>query len=216
MRQLADDVFQIALLPRDGVNAYLVGDTIVDAGIPPSGKKLAKQLGGKVQRHVLTHAHGDHAGGSKALTEALGIPLWVGVNDAEAARTGVPVTKLGAFGRVTAGFPAVPVDRELVEGDEVGDFVVLDTPGHSPGHISLWRERDRVLVAGDVFFGMNVFTTVPGIRQPFGPFTLDPALNRASELRLVELEPSLLLLGHGPPVTDAAPKLRAFAERELS
>jgi glyoxylase-like metal-dependent hydrolase (beta-lactamase superfamily II) len=104
----------------------------------------------------------------------------------------------------------------LHEGDAVGDFVVLDTPGHSPGHISLWRERDRVLVAGDVFFGMNIVTTVPGIRQPFGPFTIDPPLNRASELRLVELEPSLLLLGHGPPITGAAEKLRAFADRELS
>lgn len=216
MRQLADDVFQIPLVPRDGVNAYLLGDTLVDAGLPMHGKKLAKELGGRVQRHVLTHAHGDHAGGSKHVKAALGVPLLVGAKDAPATRSGVPETKLGAVGRITAGFPGVEVDQELHEGDTVGDFVVLDTPGHSPGHISLWRERDRVLVAGDVFFGMNVFTTVPGLRQPFGPFTLDPALNRASELRLVELEPSLLLLGHGPPVIDAAPKLQAFAERELS
>jgi hydroxyacylglutathione hydrolase len=210
MRQLADDVFQIALTPRNGVNAYLVGDTLVDAGLPPHGKRLAKQLGGRIQRHVLTHAHGDHAGGSKNLKAALGVPLLVGAADAEATRTGVPVTKLGAFGRVTAGFPGVGVDQELREGDTVGDFVVLDTPGHSPGHISLWRERDRVLVAGDVFFNMSVFTTLPGLRQPFGPFTLDPERNRQSERRLAELEPSIVLLGHGPPVTDAAAKLKAF------
>ena len=55
-----------------------------------------------------------------------------------------------------------------------------------------------------------------GTFKGVGAFTLDPPLNRASELRLVELEPSLLLLGHGPPITDAAPKLKAFAERELS
>lgn len=210
MRQLADDVFQIALTPRDGVNAYLVGDTLVDAGLPPHGKRLAKQLGGRIQRHVLTHAHGDHAGGSKNLKAALGVPLLVGARDAEAARTGVPDTKLGAFGRITAGFPAVEVDTELREGDTVGDFLVLDTPGHSPGHISLWRERDRVLVAGDVFFNMSIFTTIPGLRQPFGPFTLDPELNRQSERKLAELEPSIVLLGHGPPITDAAAKLKAF------
>ena len=63
---------------------------------------------------------------------------------------------------------------------------------------------------------MNILTTMPGLRQPFGPFTLDPERNRQSERRLVELEPALLLLGHGPPVTDAAQKLRAFAARELA
>lgn len=216
MRQLADDVFQIPLIPRDGVNAYLLGDTLVDTGIPPSGKKLAKELGGRVQRIVITHAHGDHAGGAKHLKNALGVPLLVGAKDAEPVRTGVPETKLGAFGRATAGFKGVEVDTELAEGDTVGDFTVLETPGHSSGHISLWRERDRVLVAGDVFFNMNIFTTMPGLHQPFGPFTIDPELNRQSERRLVELEPSLLLLGHGPPITDAAAKLRAFAAKELA
>ena len=120
MRQLADDVFQLPLTPRNGINAYLIGDTLVDAGLPPHGKRLAKQLAGRVQRHVLTHAHGDHAGGSKNLVEALGVPFLVGAGDAEAARTGVPVTKLGAFGRATAGFPGLPVDGELREGDTVG------------------------------------------------------------------------------------------------
>lgn len=210
MRQLADDVFQIPLTPRNGVNAYLVDDTIVDAGLPMHGKRLAKELGGKVQRHVLTHAHGDHAGGSKSLKAALGIPLLVGAKDAEAARTGVAVSKYGAFVGKLAGFPAVDVDQELAEGDTVGDFVVLDTPGHSPGHISLWRERDRVLVAGDVFFNLNLLTTVPGLHQPFGPFTVDPERNRQSERKLAELEPSIVLLGHGPPITDAAAKLKAF------
>ncbi|MBJ7328752.1 MAG: MBL fold metallo-hydrolase [Solirubrobacteraceae bacterium] len=210
MRQIADDVVQIALTPRDGINAYLVGDTLVDAGLPMHGKKLAKELAGQVQRHVLTHAHGDHAGGSKAVTEGLGVPLLVGVKDAPAARSGVPETKMGAFGRMTAGFPAVPVDEELKEGDTIGDFLVLDTPGHSPGHISLWRERDRVLIAGDVFFNMNIFTTIAGLRQPFGPFTLDPELNRQSERKVAELEPDIVALGHGPVITGAAPKLKAF------
>jgi hydroxyacylglutathione hydrolase len=47
--------------------------------------------------------------------------------------------------------PPHPVARRLREGDAVGDFVVLDVPGHSPGHIALWRASDRTLVVGDVF-----------------------------------------------------------------
>jgi hydroxyacylglutathione hydrolase len=85
---------------------------------------------------------------------------------------------------------------------------VLDTPGHSPGHVSFWRERDRVLICGDVFFNMHILTTVPGLRQPPGPLTVDPALNRRSERRLAELEPAIAGFGHGPVIEgDAAARI---------
>lgn len=76
--------------------------------------------------------------------------------------------------------PGHPVARRLREGDEVAGFVVLDTPGHSPGHIALWRESDRTLVCGDVFFD------VPRLRPPTRMLTVDPELNRASMRRLAE------------------------------
>jgi glyoxylase-like metal-dependent hydrolase (beta-lactamase superfamily II) len=94
----------------------------------------------------------------------------------------------------------------------VGGFTVLDTPGHTPGHIAFWRERDRVLICGDVFFNMNLFTTLPGLHEPLGPLTADPARNRESMRRLADLEPAIVGFGHGPVLTDAAPKLRAFVE----
>ena len=56
------------------------------------------------------------------------------------------------------GGPRRPVDRALREGDEVAGFTVLDVPGHSPGHLAYWRESDRVVVLGDVFFGINPLT----------------------------------------------------------
>ena len=103
-----------------------------------------------------------------------------------------------------AGSPKVEPDRELREGDEIGHgFVVLETPGHSPGHLSFWRESDRTLICGDVFFGMNVITTqLRASASRSGIFTYDPPLNRRSERRLAELEPKLLLFGHGPPLRD--------------
>jgi hydroxyacylglutathione hydrolase len=216
MNRLAEDVFQIALTPRNAINAYLVGAVLVDAGYPFHGGKLVKELRGHtVTGHTLTHAHGDHAGGSKRVCEDLGIPLSVGAADADAVRSGRAVTAgsvVEPLLKLYMRFPATEVAQELREGDEVGPgFTVLDVPGHSPGHIALWRERDRVLICGDVFFNMNILTTTAGLHEPPAVFTPDPAQNRASARRLAELEPALALFGHGPPLRDPA-KLTAFAD----
>jgi len=211
MRELAADVFQIPLTPRDGINAYVIGDVLIDAGVKQSSKKVLKAIAGRtITAHALTHAHIDHAGGSKDVIAALGVPFMVGALDAEACETGRGVTPK-AWEERFAHFPAQPVDRKLAEGDEVGGFQVLDTPGHSPGHISLWRESDRVMVCGDVFNNMNLVTTVVGLHQPPSLFTVDPALNRTSMRRIAALEPALLLVGHGPPLRDPA-KLRTFTD----
>jgi hydroxyacylglutathione hydrolase len=108
-------------------------------------------------------------------------------------------------------FPGAPVSRDLREGDALSaGFTVLDTPGHSPGHVSYWRESDRVLICGDVWFNMNVFTLKPGLRPPLKLPTVDPAQNARSEQRLVDLRPDVVGFGHGPVMTGAAAKLRAF------
>jgi len=79
---------------------------------------------------------------------------------------------------------------------------VLATPGHSAGHVAFWRESDRVLVAGDVLNTADSLTMIPGLREPKRFFTPDPERNRLSLKRLGELEPSLVLVGHGPPYRD--------------
>ena len=109
-------------------------------------------------------------------------------------------------------FAPVSVARSLREGDDLGHgFVVLETPGHSDGHVAFWRESDRTLVAGDVFFNLHVLTTVPGLHEPPRILTRDPRRNRDSARRLAALEPELALFGHGPPLRDPA-ALKAFAD----
>ena len=98
--------------------------------------------------------------------------------------------------------PGRKADRTLKEGDEVAGFQVLDVPGHSAGHVAYWRESDRVLILGDVLNSADVFTGIPGLRLPKTFFTPDPERNRQSAKRLGQLEPSLALFGHGPPVRD--------------
>jgi glyoxylase-like metal-dependent hydrolase (beta-lactamase superfamily II) len=217
MTEVVEGVTQLALMPRHGLNAYLVGDVIVDAGLKGSSKKVVSGAGGVApQAVVLTHAHLDHVGGAKRVCEALGIPLWAGAADAPACESGVQVKPKSILSPLTGAlmkWEAVAVGRSLKEGDEVAGFRVLDTPGHSPGHISLWRESDRTLICGDVFLGMSIVTTAPGLHDPPGMATPDPARNRESQRRLAELEPETVLFGHGPPMTGAAAKLAAHVNR---
>jgi glyoxylase-like metal-dependent hydrolase (beta-lactamase superfamily II) len=215
MREIADGVWHIPLMFKDAVNAYLLGDVLVDAGTKGMGKKLPGRLEGRtVSAHTLTHAHPDHVGGSKPVVDALGVPFWAPKGDAPAVERGMTVAPEGRMKKVLeAGgrFGSVPIARTLSEGDEIGDgFTVLDTPGHSPGHISFWRERDRVLICGDVWFNMNVITLKPGLRAPLTLPTVDPAENARSQQKLVELQPDIAGFGHGPVMTGAAAKLRAF------
>jgi len=216
MLMVARDVYQLPLTPRSGVNAYLVGDVLVDSGYPLHFKRLLRQTASRtIQAHALTHAHADHAGGSKKLKETLGIPVWVGANDANVLRSGRAEPGEVPFGRNALKsymkFPGVEPDRELREGDELAaGFVALETPGHSPGHLAYWREEDGTLICGDVFFNMSLATTAVGLHMPPGVFTPDPAQNRASARRLAALEPKVVLFGHGPPLRDPT-ALSAFA-----
>jgi hydroxyacylglutathione hydrolase len=209
LKLVADGIWQLSSFPPHTINAYLVEDVLVDAQTRHDGKRILKQLRGHtVTAHALTHAHPDHQGSSRQVCDVLGVPFWVGEGDADAAESpdlirqrqpDHPLTKL--MFRLAAG-PGRPVDRVLREGDEVAGFQTLHTPGHSAGHMAFWRERDHVLILGDVLNSMDPFTSIRGLREPKRFFTPDPATNRRSAGRLAELEPSLVLFGHGPPLRD--------------
>ena len=208
MKELARGLFQLKGFPPNGFNVYVMDGVVVDARSKTDHRGILKQLRGvDVTAHALTHAHPDHQGSSHKICEALGIPFWVGAADADAAASGdmsttMPDSFMSRFSRKAFGGPGHPVDRRLVEGDAVGGFKVLEVPGHSPGHVAFWRESDRTLVLGDVVFGMNPFTLIPGLRPPFDFFTVDPAENRRSAQKLAALEPALVCFGHGPPLRD--------------
>jgi hydroxyacylglutathione hydrolase len=99
------------------------------------------------------------------------------------------------------------VTQRLREGDEVAGFLVLETPGHTPGHVAFWRESDRTLIAGDVFFNGPA-----GAAAPPAAFNDDTARNHESMPRLAALEPRVVVFGHGPPLRDPR-KLRDLVDR---
>ena len=216
IKKLVADVYQLSLFPFSSINAYLADGVLIDAGVRWNRKQILRLLKGfEVTAHALTHAHGDHQGSSHFICEELDIPFWVGRADAEAAVSGRIVDTYSNPGHWFSRFqdkfwvgPGHPVDRELKEGDRVGNFEVIETPGHSKGHISFWRKKDRVLIVGDVLMSANPFTMIPGLQLPLEIFTPDMEVNIASAKKLAALEPELICFGHGPPIRDT----RQFVE----
>jgi hydroxyacylglutathione hydrolase len=209
VKEVAEGVWQLGGFPPHAINIYLVEDVLIDAGTRHAGRRILRQLKGlHVSAHAITHAHPDHQGSSKEVCEQLGIPFWVGERDADAAerpeliaerQPDHPVAQF--FARTMAG-PGRRVDRKLREGDEVAGFTVLDTPGHSAGHVVFLRESDRVLIAGDVLGSQHFLTGIRGMHEPPPFLSPDPARNRESAKRLAALEPAVTLFGHGPPLRD--------------
>src|SRR5690554_282246 len=84
MKEIAKNVFQIPLMPRNSINCYVIDDTLVDSGIKNSSKKiLAAIKNSKITKHVLTHAHADHQGSSSTICNTLNIPLWTSEQEKE-------------------------------------------------------------------------------------------------------------------------------------
>ncbi|WP_193310404.1 MBL fold metallo-hydrolase [Halorubrum halophilum] len=207
MTEIVADVHSLAGI-RHGINAYLVEDVLVDARTKWAARTLLNSLADyEVNAHALTHVHPDHQGASAAVCRALGIPYWVPAPEAETAESGavystMPRSLVGRLQQRLWVGPGHPVDRRLRAGDDVAGFEVVETPGHSAGHVSYWREADGTLVLGDVLVNMHLLTTRPGLHEPPQLFTSDPAQNRDSARTAADLEPDTVLFGHGPPLTD--------------
>ncbi len=205
---VADGIWLLRGRPRYKVNVYVVGDVLVDSATRHATKRILRQVEGfSLRSHVLTHGHMDHMGAAHEVCEALDLPLICGEADVPAVESGA---RLGLENRplpvriehrLIAG-PGHPVRDTLKEGDHMAGFSVLEVPGHAPGHLAFWREQDRVLLLGDVVFGLRVPSGRTGLQLPPNAFTPDPHQNLASARRLAALEPAVVCFGHGPPLYD--------------
>jgi hydroxyacylglutathione hydrolase len=220
MKQLAPGVWRLHEFPAPITNCYLAGDVLVDTGRRWDRGRIFKELEGRTMSLVaLTHVHPDHQGSAHAVCEARNIPLACHEDDVAAMEGRRPInepildTGLTRFlTRLWQG-PAHPVARVLREGDVVAGFRVVHAPGHSRGEVIYFREHDRVAICGDVIRNISFLTLRSGLREPLPGLTYDIPENRRSIRKLANLNPSLILPGHGPEVTDMA----AFARfvREL-
>ncbi|MBJ7428811.1 MAG: MBL fold metallo-hydrolase, partial [Bacteroidia bacterium] len=198
------------LMPRNGINCYVIDDILIDSGIRSSGNKILKAIKNiAITKHVLTHAHADHQGSCDFICNTLNIPLWTSELEKENAESGNVTYEYPNSNSLIAKFQqkywagkGQNVSQVLKEGDKVGSFTVIDTPGHSKGHISFFRESDRVMIVGDVMVNMNLVTTMVGLHQPPNLFTTDKKKNIESIKKIVALKPKILCFGHGPVLFD--------------
>jgi hydroxyacylglutathione hydrolase len=211
MKQLAPGVWRLKELPLPVINIYLAGDVLIDAGRTWDRRRVFAELEGReISMLALTHAHPDHQGVAKDVCEARGIPLACHADDVEAMEGHRPLQEAHRshlVNRVIRSIwegPPYKVERVLNEGDEVAGFRVVHAPGHARGEVIFFRESDRVAICGDVVRNLSYATYRPMLAEPPEIFTYDPAENRRSIRKLADLEPSLILPGHGPAVADIA------------
>jgi hydroxyacylglutathione hydrolase len=211
LKPLAPGVWRLKQFPAPSVNVYLAEDVLIDAGTRWDRARIFAEIGRrKLSLLALTHVHPDHQGVAKDVCERHEIPLACHAEDVEAMEGRRPVQEAAPnnpFNRVIKRIwqgPPHKVDRVLHEDDEVAGFRVIHAPGHARGELIYFRDSDRVAICGDVIRNMSYATGLPGLKQPPEIFTYDPAENRRSIRKLAELNPHLILPGHGPAVTDMA------------
>jgi glyoxylase-like metal-dependent hydrolase (beta-lactamase superfamily II) len=176
-----------------------------------------------VQLVVCTHAHVDHCGQAPAIAERAGCEVWMHHDHAHhtdddpeealrrrmvvAHQSGVPSDAIQRWierrrGQGTGQAGPLHIDRELTEGDSVrtdlGDWQVIETPGHAPSHICLYQPAHRLLISGDHLLGrVSLYFDVGYTPDPVGEFL-------ASLDKVAQLDARLVLAGHARPFTDVA------------
>ena len=210
----------------DGVNgnAYIVdrnGLTVIDTGIPGSGKKILSYIRDTLHREpsaittiIITHFHTDHIGGVKALKQAAP-GLKIAIHEADAGYVagttplpGYPGLRgliVGLFSRL---MPSVFLpDIILKDGDRIEGLTCIHLPGHTPGSSGFLDAESKIFFSGDTIRS-------DGKSLSEGPtgFSMDVPRSRESIRKIGTLEFDTLLVGHGQPLRpDAAAKVRAFA-----
>lgn len=178
------------------VSAYVLvrgnDAAVVDTGSSGSADLIGEALAtlgatfDDVRHVVLTHSHPDHIGSLPAvLDRASGAAAYAGTLDIPNISAPIDVTAVGG-------------------GDDVFGLEVIDTPGHTPGSISVFDPGIGLLVAGDALNGTADGT---GLTGPNPAFTPDMATANASVLELAELAPTAIAMGHGQPVESGADAL---------
>ncbi len=178
---------------------------------------------------LLTHGHCDHAGNA-AFFAARGAVLMAHEDERrflETCRTyvargwralspvGMAQSLMFVLGELLYPVRRHRLDRALRDGERVmtpaGEWRVVHTPGHTPGHIAFWRESDGTLLSGDALLTVKPFVRRDELAVPPAIFNADTQRVPASARRLSSLEPRTLLPGHGKPLReDTAAQITAF------
>jgi glyoxylase-like metal-dependent hydrolase (beta-lactamase superfamily II) len=207
------------------------GDTphpwvLIDCGLPGTAGMIARAADEHFGKHarptaiILTHGHIDHVGGLEDLLERWNVPVYAHelerpyLDGTRSYPPPDPTVGGGLMSLTSPMFSRGPIDVSRWLNTLPADGAVpgmpgwrwIHTPGHTPGHVSLWRANDRTLIAGDAFITTKqesayaVATQRPELHGPPMYFTPDWDSARESVRRLATLAPELAITGHGRPL----------------
>ncbi len=214
------------------VNVYMIHNpsdnkwVLVDAGLKwsaPKIRKMAEHLfwpDVKPSSIVLTHGHFDHVGSVTKLAEEWNVPVYAHrlerpyLNGTSSYPPPDPTVGGGMMATLSFLYPRGPINIEHVlqllpeDGSIPGlpEWKYIHTPGHTAGHISLFREHDKVLISGDAFVSTKaesavaVMTDQKEISGPPKYLTTDWNASEHSVQQLAALEPEIVATGHGRPM----------------
>lgn len=225
-REVSKDIFYYT---DQIVNVVFLGDPrddywyLVDTGLPFSAKEImqvAKQRFGRDSRPeaiLLTHGHFDHVGGVIDLVKLWEVPVYARelefpyLTGEKSYPKADGTVEGGILAKISSYYPVEPIQlgKALRPLKEDGSLPGLDqwrwlhTPGHSPGHVSFFRDRDRTLLSGDAFITVrqdslyNVLMQTPEVNGPPRYLTTDWGEAWTSVEKLFLLKPKLVVPGHG-------------------
>jgi glyoxylase-like metal-dependent hydrolase (beta-lactamase superfamily II) len=199
---------------------------LIDAGLPRTSHMIISAAAHRFGRDsrpaaiIVTHGHVDHVGALSELAERWDTPIYAHelelpyLDGRSSYPPPDPTVGGGMMSLLSSMFPRGPVDvsRWLLtlpaDGSVPGmpGWRWIHTPGHTPGHVSLWRATDRTLIAGDAFITTKqesayaVMTQEVELHGPPMYFTPDWQSARTSVQRLAALEPEVAITGHGRPL----------------
>lgn len=244
MEQVAQGVegLRVAFVNVFGVEHANGSWTLIDTGPPFTAGFIRRwgerRFGGPASAIVLTHGHFDHVSGASELAQAWDIPIYAHPLEFPylTGEREYPPPKVGGglMSILSPIYPRGPVNlgrwlRPLATGagetSAAPGWQMVHTPGHTPGHVSLFRSGDLTLLVGDAFcttkpesFFEAAIAQSPELHGPPAYFTADPQQAARSIRLLAGLHPRVIAPGHGRPlagadVEDKLPQLAAaYAE----
>lgn len=211
-------------------NVYFIGTPdaeewyMIDAGLPKSTPEIRSVVqerfgeDSKPTAIILTHGHFDHVGGLVDLAKEWDVPVYAHEKEIPylTGKKSYPEPDAsvegGFLAKISSMYPNEPIQlgdrvKTLPEDQSIPglpEWKWIHTPGHSPGHVSFFREDDRTLLAGDAFITVRqdsfykVLMQTEEVNGPPRYLTTDWYAAKESVKKLAELHPELAVTGHGP------------------
>ncbi|MBW7476577.1 MBL fold metallo-hydrolase [Paenibacillus oenotherae] len=218
--RLSDNIWSLKTWLLIPVHVWLVkeadGVVLVDAGISSMTKGILsaiEKLGlGPLKAIVLTHGHSDHVGAVKGILRHTTVPVYAHRIEMPYMEGKLPYPRRKKAAQSVAAGLAVPLPQsasgELLPFGSLQPYL---TPGHSPGHVVYYHEKDGVLLAGDLF------TSKRGkLNRPMPMFTADMAEALRSSAIVRKLRPKRLEVCHGSSVMNPADQLDGYLGRHAA